>query len=117
MKTKFPTLALVIGVLADVIEVLATPVLGYFLAIPLEIYLYSWAKGYLLNNTPESAKDLHHKKLEMRKKIKSSLFFRIVLEYIPIVNLLPISTLFVLLAYRDRLALDKGEQITSDTTH
>lgn len=109
MKTKFPTVPLLVGIAADLIEVLATPFIGYFLAIPLDIYLYRWAGKYLISDAPESAKDLHGKKLEMRNKIKNSLIFRIVLEYIPIVNILPISTIFVLLAYRDKRKLESVE--------
>ena len=102
MKTNFPVHALLIGILADAVEFLATPFLGYFLAIPLDIYLYKWAKGYLNLNSENSGKDLHNKNLEMRNKIKNSLLFRIAIEYIPVINLLPMSTLFVLLAYRDK---------------
>ena len=105
MKNELPILALSVALIADAVEVLVTPIVGYFLAIPLEIYLYRWAKGYLLGDIPESAKDLHHKKLEMRNKIKSSLLFRIALEYIPLINILPISTIFVLLAYRGKVKM------------
>lgn len=109
MKTPFPFFALAVGIFADAVEILATPFIGYFLAIPLDIYLYRWAGKYLISDAPESAKDLHGKKLEMRNKIKNSLIFRIVLEYIPIVNILPISTIFVLLAYRDKRKLESVE--------
>lgn len=113
MKTPFPFFALAIGVLADAVEILATPFIGYFLAIPLDIYLYRWAGKYLISDAPESAKDLHGKKLDMRNKIKNSLIFRIALEYIPIVNLLPISTIFVLLAYRDKVKMTSIDKIVN----
>lgn len=113
MKTRLPILTLTVAIVADLVEVAATPIIGYFLAIPLEIYLYSWAKKYLLVDVPDSNKDLHNKKLELRNKIKNSLIFRIVLEYIPVINILPISTIFVLLAYRDKVKMSSIDKIVN----
>jgi hypothetical protein len=109
MKTPFPFYALAVGIFADAVEILATPFIGYFLAIPLDIYLYRWAGKYL-NTERESA---YVKTSARHSKIKNSLIFRIALEYIPIVNLLPISTIFVLLAYRDKVKMTSIDNIVN----
>lgn len=92
MKTDFPVFALIIAVIADLVEVFATPIFGYIFAIPLDIFLYYWAKDYIGSG-------------HTKNKIRESLVYRIALEYIPIVNMLPISTIFVFLAYRDKKIL------------
>lgn len=105
-RADFPFLQFFIALLVDLIEVLTTPVIGYFLAIPFDVYLYRWAVKYL--EVDLGGVDAFKKsKLELRNKLKNSLIFRIIIEYIPIINLLPISTIFVLLAYRDKLNLQR----------
>lgn len=103
MKKDFPLSALLIALLADAVEFWATPFIGYFLAVPLDIYLYSWARGYLNLNSKSDAKDA---KTKLKNRLSKSLIFRILIEFIPILNFLPFSTLFVLMAYRDKQALD-----------
>lgn len=112
MKVKVPVKQLLIAMMTDAIEIFTTPVIGYFLAIPFDIYLYKWAKAYLdvgpARGALEGAEQFRKERLALRNKIKSSLIFRIVLEYIPIINFLPISTIFVLLAYKDKVEVAKG---------
>lgn len=115
MKVQIPIKQLLVAMFTDAIEIFATPIIGYFLAIPFDIYLYKWAKGYLdlgsVHGAGESAADFRKRRLDLRNKIKSSLIFRIVLEYIPIINFLPISTIFVLLAYRDKVNMHNSHSI------
>ena len=106
MKNELPILALSIALIADVVEFLATPILGYFVGAMLDIYLYRWATNYLGLNDQKDAKAVKGK---LKDKIHKSLVFRILLEFVPILNFLPFSTIFVLLAWRDKtkvLALD-----------
>lgn len=63
---------------------------GYFASIPFDIYAYFWARKYTKNKTVKSGRKSFGKTLE------NSYVLRLILEYVPVINFLPISTLFVL---------------------
>ena len=57
---------------------------------PFDIYAYFWARKYTKNKTVKSSRKSFSKMLE------NSYILRLILEYVPVINFLPISTLFVL---------------------
>jgi len=69
---------------------------GYFASIPFDIYAYFWAKKYTKNMETKVSKKSFTNSLE------KSYILRLLLEYVPIINFLPISTLFVLSVWYEK---------------
>ena len=95
LKT-FPVAQLVLAIFLDVAE-FSFPV-GYFVSLAGDSYLYLWAVDYL-ELDKESVKSLKNKTLS---KVKSNLLLRIILEAVPFINFLPISTYFVYTVWREK---------------
>lgn len=86
LKT-LPVKQLIIAMIFDLLDFTGW---GYFASIPFDIYAYFWARKYTKNNNPKSSRR------SLGKRLENSYILRLILEYIPIINFLPISTLFVL---------------------
>jgi hypothetical protein len=84
---SLPYFQLIIALLFDFMDL--TGVLGYFISIPFDFYLYYWSKKYLGLNSMKEYKD-------RKNRLLGSMHIRLLFEYIPFLNFLPVSTFYVL---------------------
>lgn len=105
MKIKhidIPIPQLVLSIIVDILDVIYPPV-GYATGFVADTYLYFWAKKYIGESDVKKVN-------EFKNKIKSSYFLRILAEYIPFLNFLPISTLFVINVWKDKQLIEKKKR-------
>jgi hypothetical protein len=86
LKT-LPKKQLILAVIFDLLDYTGW---GYFASIPFDIYAYFWARKYTKNNIRKQSRK------SLGKTLENSYVLRLILEYVPFINFLPISTFFVL---------------------
>lgn len=93
-----PVLQFILAIILDVVEFWFP--IGYIVSLIGDAYLYTWAVSYLGG----SEKTTHVKDLKSKASgsLSRNLFLRIILEAIPFINFLPISTYFVYTVWRDK---------------
>lgn len=89
-KLNLKTLPMKQLIIAMIFDLLDYTGWGYFASAPFDIYAYFWARKYTKDKTVKSSRKSFGKMLE------NSYVLRLILEYVPVINFLPISTLFVL---------------------
>jgi hypothetical protein len=95
---SFPILQFVLAVMLDIAE-FSFPI-GYIVGLIGDVYLYTWAVAYLGGH--EKRDHVKNIKSKTSGSLSRNLFLRIILEAIPLINFLPISTYFVYSVWKER---------------
>lgn len=103
LKT-LPKKQLILAVIFDLLDYTGW---GYFASIPFDVYAYFWARKYTKNKTVKSSRKSFGKMLE------NSYVLRLILEYVPVINFLPISTLFVLSVWYENQVKNQSEAVNN----
>ena len=92
----------VLAVLIDIAD-FAFPI-GYIIGVVGEIYLYNWAVDYLsVGRLDDDTKNTVTKiKNKTQGNMSRNLMLRLVLEFIPFLNFLPITIYFVYSVWREK---------------